>query len=228
MKFTYYGHSAGLVEAGEHRILIDPFLQGNPLSPVFPHDVKCDTIVLTHGHEDHFGDTVEIAKATDATVVATVELARFCAGKGLKTQEMNLGGEVSFGFGTIKLVPAFHSSSYVDEDGRSVYLGMPAGVVIKSDRSTLYHAGDTALFGDMKLIGDMNSIDVALVPIGDTYTMGVNDAVEAVGMLRPKKVVPIHYNTFAPIEADPQRFAQKCTEIGVEVLILEPGGSLTL
>jgi L-ascorbate metabolism protein UlaG (beta-lactamase superfamily) len=226
MKFTFYGHSAGLVEAGDHRILFDPFLQSNPLSPVFPQNVTCDTIILTHGHEDHFGDTVEIAKANDATVVATVELARYCASKGVRTHEMNIGGEASFPFGTVKLTPAWHSSSLTQEDGTCIYLGMPTGVVLKSDRSTLYHAGDTALFGDMKLIGEMNSIDLALVPIGDNYTMGVSDAAEAVGLLRPRKVVPIHYNTFPLIEVDPQAFAQRCTEVGAEPHILEPGASI--
>ncbi|MGF1485310.1 MAG: metal-dependent hydrolase [Opitutales bacterium] len=226
MKFTYYGHAAGLVEANEQRVVIDPFLQGNPLSPVFPNDVLCDFIVLTHGQADHFGDTVEIAKANDATVIATVELAEYCASKGLKAHGMNLGGEAVFPFGTVKLVQAFHSSSFTEEDGRTLYLGMPAGVLIKSDRSTLYHAGDTALFGDMKLIGDLNSIDVALLPIGDNYTMGVGDAIEAVGMLRPRIAVPIHYNTFPVIEADPQRFARRCSEIGVEASVLEPGRTL--
>lgn len=226
MKLTYYGHSACLLQTVGHRLLFDPFLSGNPLCPVDPESVECDYILLTHGHADHVGDTALIAKNNDATVIATYELANFVAQKwGLKTHPMNLGGGFRFPFGKLRLTPAFHSSSYPDEDGNPIYLGMPGGFLLHADHRCVYHAGDTALFSDMELLGDFNTIDLALLPIGDNFTMGPNEAMKALEMLRPKAVLPIHYNTFPVIEQDVFAFADRVSQRGVGVYPLQPGES---
>jgi len=226
MKLHYYGHSACLLECGTHRVLIDPFLKGNPLASILPDQVKCDYILLTHGHNDHVGDTVEIAKANDATVVAVYELAHYLQAQGCKVHPLGTGGRAAFPFGYVKLTPAVHSSSYTDEAGVVHHTGSATGLLISMEHQTVYHAGDTALFGDMKLMGEMNKIDLAMLPIGDNFTMGVHDAAEAVGMLRPKHVVPMHYNTWPPIEVDPQKFAEKVDELGVDCHVMAPGDTL--
>lgn len=227
MKLTYYGHSACLLQTASHRLLFDPFLSGNELCPVDPQSVQCDYILLTHAHADHVGDTALIARNNDATVIATFELADFVARKwGLKTHPMNLGGGFAFPFGKVRLTQAFHSSSYPGEDGTPVYLGMPAGFLIHADHRCVYHAGDTALFGDMQLLGDFNDIDLALLPIGDNFTMGPNEAMKAQEMLRPKAVVPIHYNTFALIRQDVYAFADRLSQRGVGAYPLQPGESI--
>ncbi len=232
MKITYFGHSAFLTETTSQRFLIDPFLNGNPLSPRKYHGLKCDYILLTHAHMDHFGDTVEIAKENpEAFIVATWELAQYCAAKGLNVLHMNLGGKMKLGSAEVQLTIAHHSSSLPLEDGQtgqSLYLGNPAGIILKVDGFTLYHAGDTSIFLDMKLIGEMNSIDVAMLPIGDIFTMGIDEAVKAAEFLKPKLVVPIHYNTFEPIRVDATDFAKKVEKVGIKSKILNPGEVLTL
>ncbi len=194
MKITYLSHSCFLIETGPHRLLIDPFLSGNPKAPLTPEAVKCDTILISHGHNDHVGDAVAIAKRNGATIVGTYELAVFCSKQGVsKVHPMNIGGSHRFPFGTVKLTLAHHSAGYQAGDGHFHYLGDPYGFLIGAEGRTVYHSGDTALFLDMQLIGQMNRIDVALLPIGDNFTMGVDDAVKAVEFLQPRIVVPMHY-----------------------------------
>lgn len=227
MKLTYFGHSACLLQATSHRLLFDPFLSGNALCPVDPESVRCDYILLTHGHADHVGDTVQIAKNNDATVIATFELATFLEQKwGLKVHPMNIGGGHAFPFGRVRMTQAFHSSSYPNENGEPIYLGMPGGFMVHADSRCVYHAGDTALFGDMHLLGLTNSIDLALLPIGDNFTMGPNEAMQSLELLHPRAVVPIHYNTFPMIQQDVYAFADRVSQRGVGVYPLQPGESV--
>lgn len=226
MNISYHGHSVVYVQTATHRILIDPFITGNKLCDLNPDTVEADVILLTHGHGDHVGDTIEIAKRTGAQVIAIVELAEYLSQKGCKTHGMNIGGGYQFDFGHVKYTQAFHSSSYTDEDGTSIYTGMPAGFLLTIDGKTIYHVGDTGLFSDLKLIGDRNDIDVAFIPIGDNFTMGPEDALVAAEWINAKKVVPIHYNTFPVIEQDPVVFVQQL-KTG-EGTVMKPGDSLKL
>jgi L-ascorbate metabolism protein UlaG (beta-lactamase superfamily) len=197
-------------------------LTGNPVAAAKPEDIKSDYIILTHGHDDHFGDTESIAKKNKAKVIACFELAMFCAKKGLDVCDLGVGGSRKFDFGRVKFTIAHHGGGHGHY--AEIYTGPPSGVLLTLAGKTLYHSGDTALFYDMKLIGEMNQIDIAFLPIGDNYTMGIDDAVKAVEFLRPKKVVPIHFNTFDVIAQDPKKFAKKVK--GAEVVILNPGDSI--
>lgn len=226
MKISYHGHSVVKIVTGGKTILIDPFINGNSLTDLKVEDERPDVILLTHAHNDHVGDTVELAQKNDAKVVAPVELANFLGTFGLDTIGMNLGGSKKFEFGTVKYTKAFHSSSYTTVDGDVIYGGMPAGILFKSEGRTIYHAGDTELFGDMELIGSRNEIDVAFLPIGDFFTMGPEDAAYAAQLLKAKSVVPIHYNTFPPIKQDPQEFKKMVKDS--EVRILEAGDSFDI
>ncbi|MFD1206958.1 MULTISPECIES: metal-dependent hydrolase [Sporosarcina] len=226
MKISYHGHSIVKIDTKGKTILFDPFITGNGLTDLKVEEEKPDVILLTHGHNDHVGDTIELAKKNDAFVIAPVELANYLGSLGLQTHGMNIGGAKEFDFGTVKYTQAFHSSSYTTEDNEVIYAGMPAGILFKAEGKTIYHAGDTSLFGDMKLIGDRNPIDVAFLPIGDNFTMGPEDAATAVEFLNPKLTVPIHYNTFPPIKQDPQKFKELVETH--EVKIMEAGDSLNL
>lgn len=227
MKLTFLGHSSVLLETAGGRILVDPFLTGNPVAIHKAEEIECEFIALTHAHEDHFGDTLEIAKRNSATVIATAELAAYCAANGCKAHGMNLGGGFQFAFGRLELTVAWHSSSLAMDGGQNFrYLGNPAGLYFQIEGKRIYHAGDTALFSDMKLIGDKGPLDLALLPIGDNFTMGVEDAVTALEWLQPKKAIPIHYNTFPPIQASPEAFKNGGKRHGVDVHILQPGDSL--
>lgn len=206
-RLQYLSHSAFAVEAGGKRLLIDPFFTGNPKAPAEAKDYDPDYILVSHGHGDHLGDTVSIARASGATVIASNELAVWCARNGCKAHPMHIGGGWNFDFGRVKLTIAHHGSAVESDERGWEYTGNPCGFLITAEGKTLYHAGDTALFYDMKLIGEMNAIDLALLPIGDNFTMGVDDAIKAVELLRPRCVVPMHYNTFEMIKSDPQRFA---------------------
>jgi L-ascorbate metabolism protein UlaG (beta-lactamase superfamily) len=228
MNITYHGHSCVQLESGGKSVVIDPFLSGNPLAVAKPEDIRCDVILLTHGHSDHILDTETIARKNGATVVATFELASHFEGKGLKTIGMNIGGTVDLGFATAKMIQAFHSSSVTLEDGTVLYAGMPGGFIIRWDGKTVLHSGDTGLFSDMDMIGRRHDIDLAFLPIGDLFTMGPDDALQAAAWLRAKAVVPIHYNTFPPIRQDAKAFAERLQAQGQRGVVLAPGESFAL
>ncbi|MCG3420178.1 metal-dependent hydrolase [Oceanobacillus jordanicus] len=209
MKVSYHGHSVVKVETATQTILFDPFISGNEACDLNADTIKADVILLTHGHNDHVGDAFEIAKRSNALVVAPNELAEYLGNKGLRTHPMHIGGKHTFEFGQVKFTQAFHGSAYTQEDGSTVYTGMPAGILLTIDGKTIYHVGDTGLFSDLKLIGEMNDIDVAFVPIGDNFTMGPEDALVAAKWINAKTTVPVHYNTFPVIEQNPATFAEK-------------------
>jgi L-ascorbate metabolism protein UlaG (beta-lactamase superfamily) len=223
----YFGHSACEVSEGDTRVLIDPFLTGNSLATVRPDELSPTAILLTHGHNDHVGDTVSIAKRSGATIVSIYEIAAWLQKQGLNTHGMSTGGAYQFTWGWVKLTQAWHGSTYVEENGTYHALGTPTGVLLRLGGRLLYHAGDTGLFGDMALVG-RHGIDLALLPIGDNFTMGPDDAIEAVRLLQPKAVVPIHYNTFPVIQQDARTWAQRVeAETGTRCVPLDPGGTLT-
>ncbi len=224
-KLTYLGHSAFLLEADGHTVAVDPFLTGNPAASHAADDIHPEAILLTHAHGDHVGDTVAIAKRTGATVVATNELGIWLQQQGVEQAiAANHGGTVAIPGGSVKLTPAWHTSAYQVGDG-FVAVGLPAGLVVRLGGKTVYFAGDTALFGDMRLIGD-EGLDVAVIPIGDHFTMGPADAVRAAEFLRAGTVVPCHFDTFPPIEQDEAAFARAVEEkTSSRCVPLKPGTS---
>ena len=219
---TFLGHSCVLLEDGPARLIIDPFLSGNPVAAARPDQIDVGWILVSHGHSDHLGDAIAIAHRTGATIIAAHELACFCARAGAKTHGMHIGGAHAFDFGRVKLTIAHHGGGCGDD--ASLYTGPAVGFLVTLGGRTVYHSGDTALFYDMKLIGEMNAIDLAFLPIGDNYTMGIEDAAKAVELLRPRRVVPMHYGTFPLVDADPRAFAARVENAAV--VILEPGQSL--
>jgi L-ascorbate metabolism protein UlaG (beta-lactamase superfamily) len=224
VKLTYYGHACFMVEGAGKKILIDPFITDNPLSPVKKEQLDADYIVVTHGHGDHLGDSVEIAKSSDATIISNFEIASYVEKQGCKMHPLHIGGAWQFDFGTAKLTIAHHGSCLPDGS----YGGSPAGVVLELDGKSVYHAGDTALFYDMKLIG-RGKVDVALLPIGDNFTMGPEDALEAVKLIEPSVVIPMHYDTFDIVKQDPAAF-KASVEKGTKssCVVLKPGESYEL
>ena len=225
MKLKYFSHSAfQITTSAGKRILIDPFLSGNPTAPVKAEDVKADYIVLTHAHGDAIGDSFEIAKRCNSTFICVNELAEYCKSKGFNAHNMHIGGGHNFEFGRVKFTIAHHGSLTPDNH----YGGEPAGVLITADRKTVYHTGDTGLFYDMKLIGEMNPIDYMLLPIGDNFTMGITDAVKAVEFVSPKLAIPMHYNTFPVIEADPHQFKKLVEDKGLKARVLSFGEEIEL
>jgi L-ascorbate metabolism protein UlaG (beta-lactamase superfamily) len=228
LTITWHGHSAFGLEADGRTVLIDPFISGNPAAKANASSLAANTILLTHAHNDHVGDTVAIAKRTGATVIATFELANYVESQSVKhVIGGNHGGTIRFDGGSTKFTPAWHTSSYTDGEDVAAP-GLPAGHVVRFGGKTIYFAGDTALFLDMQLIAE-EGLDAAVIPIGDHFTMGPADAVKAAKMLRAGTVIPCHFNTFAPIKQDPQQFKRDVEAATAStVLVLEPGGSATL
>ncbi|MBV9106426.1 MAG: metal-dependent hydrolase [Verrucomicrobia bacterium] len=227
MKFTYLGHAAGYLETASERFLFDPFLTGNPKASIRADRIDPTYILVTHGHSDHVGDSVAISKRTGAPIITTFELSQWLEAQKAKVESLNHGGSQDFSFGRITITIAFHSSSVTEEGGRPLYLGEPAGIVLETEGRTIYHAGDTALFSDMRLIGDETPIDLALLPIGDRFTMGPKQAKKAVEFLRPKHVVPIHHGTFPALTGDPHEFVKLAKGTGAEIHVLQPGESMS-
>jgi len=225
MKLKYFSHSAFQITTNDGKvILIDPFLDDNPTSPVKADDVTADYIVITHAHGDHVGDAFKIAGKSDCLIIANNEIANYVAGKGYKAHNMHIGGGYNFDFGRVKLTIAHHGS--ITPEGE--YGGEPCGVVLSIDGKDIYHTGDTGLFLDMKLIGELNEIDYMLCPIGDNFTMGIDDAVKAVEFVNPKTVIPMHYNTWPIIAADPNEFKTKVEAAGKNCRVLEFGEEIEL
>ncbi|KPG87953.1 MULTISPECIES: metal-dependent hydrolase [Staphylococcus] len=228
MKLSFHGQSTIYFESNDKKVIVDPFISGNDKSDLDEQTLDVDYIILTHGHGDHFGDVVELANRNHATVIGSAEVQGYLTTyHGIEhAHGMNIGGKYQFDFGTVKFVQSFHSSSYTNEDGIPVYLGMPMGVIIEAEGKTIYHAGDTGLFSDMKLIAERHPVDVCFIPIGDNFTMGIEDASYAINeFIKPKISVPIHYNTFPLIEQDPQKFKEAVSQ--GEVQILQPGDEVT-
>ena len=237
MKIQFHGHACFSIitedywgnfhEIGKH-LLIDPFITGNPIAKISADELNPDYILLTHGHHDHIGDTVNIAKRTGCKVICVPEIANYLHRKGVtNTHGMNIGGSYQFEFGIVKMTSALHSSS-LEEDGQTIYMGNPAGFLIKAEGKTIYHAGDTGLSHEMTLLGNANRIDVAMLPIGGNYTMDVNDAMLAARALRAKQIIPMHYNTFPTIEQNENFYANQLLNFGILSTVLKPGESLEL
>jgi L-ascorbate metabolism protein UlaG (beta-lactamase superfamily) len=220
MEVRFLGHACfTLSDGGDTTVLIDPFLTSNPKAAIAAEDVAATTILLTHGHGDHLGDTVEIAKRTGATVVAITEIAGELGEEGLDVRDTNLGGTEKFDWGTVKLVPALHTSTTPKGT-----VSAPAGLVVNFQDTVVYHLGDTALFSDLQLVGKRAPIDIALMCIGGHYTMDRTDAVQAASLVGAKTVIPCHYNTFPLVETEADAFKSDVeSATGSNVVILEPG-----
>jgi L-ascorbate metabolism protein UlaG (beta-lactamase superfamily) len=219
MEIRFLGHACFELSDGDETVLIDPFLTGNPKAAISAEDATATHILLTHGHADHIGDTVAIAKRTEAPVVAIVELANEIGEEGVQVHDPNLGGTVKFEWGWVKLVPAWHTSTTPKGT-----VNTPAGLLINFKDTVVYHLGDTSLFSDLQLVGKRTPIDVALVCIGGHYTMDSTDAVDAVQLVGAKTVIPCHYDTFPPIQADAAAFKSDVeSATGSGVVVLEPG-----
>jgi L-ascorbate metabolism protein UlaG (beta-lactamase superfamily) len=219
MDIRYLGHSCFALSDGDTTVLIDPFLTGNPKAAISADDVAATDILLTHGHVDHIGDAVAISKRTSAPVTAIVELAMEVAEEGVDIHDPNLGGTVKFDWGSVKLVPAWHTSTTPKGT-----VNTPAGLLINFKDTIVYHLGDTCLFSDLQLVGKRSPIDYALMCIGGHYTMDRVDAVDAAALVGAKTVIPCHYNTFPPIETDAETFKSDVEKSGAaHVVVLDPG-----
>ena len=222
---TFLGHSTFSIQHGSYLILIDPFLTGNPQATTSAADLNPTHIVLTHGHGDHVGDTVDIAKRTGAQVIANFEICEWLQKQGVSNvHPQHIGGGFNHDFGRLKLTTALHGSMLPDGSNGS----MPAGLLFSLDGTTIYHAGDTGLFSDMRLIGEAG-IDLAILPIGDNFTMGPEDALRAVEFLGPKQVVPCHFDTFGYIEVDAANWVTRVTtETSASATLMQPGDQISL
>lgn len=224
MKITWHGHSNFEIRDSLDTI-IDPFFMGNPAADVSWDEVKPDILAVTHGHADHLGDAISIAKTTECQVICVNEIAKYIQSKGIDAIGANIGGSVEFDGTMYTLVPAVHSNG-IDEAGFGWDAGSPAGIVVK-DSAVIYHAGDTTLFNDMSLIRELYKPKVALLPIGGRFTMDTEMAVMATKLLKPEIVIPMHYNTFDVIRADPNRFRKRVEDdTDTEAIVMEPGDSI--
>lgn len=226
MKITYYGQSCFLAELQDKKVLFDPFITPNPLAAHIKADeIEADFILVSHGHADHTADLVPIAQRTGAKVVASFEIVEWLGNRGItNTHPMNLGGQWSFDFGKVKMVYAAHSNSLPD----GTYAGQAAGFIIQTGSKTIYYAGDTALTSEMKLFGELYTVDVAFLPIGDNFTMGVDDAVVSAKFVNTNAVVGMHYDTFGFIEVDKKAAVEKFSNAGIELHLIEIGKSYEL
>ncbi len=211
-----------LIETNQKSIVVDPFIKGNPQCPISLSDLpKIDYVLVTHGHSDHLGDTMEISKRDNATVISNFEICEYLESKGAKTHPMHIGGAFNFDFGSVKLTPAFHGSS-INDGNNVLYAGMPSGFLINSNGKKIYHAGDTGLTLEMQLLKE-EMVNVAFIPIGGNFVMDANDAVKATSFIMPKVVVPIHYNTWDIIKADAGKFKADVEKLNVQCNIMKPG-----
>lgn len=224
MKIIYYGHSCFCLEDGAHSILIDPWFKGNPVATAIPEDLSPQLILVTHGHNDHLGDAVEIANKSGGTIISTPEVCFYCGKQSAKTNPMHYGGTLALEFATVSAVPAWHSSSIALGEER-FYGGNPCGFVVRFGGKVIYHAGDTCLFGDMALIAERFALDYALLPIGDRFTMGPEDAVRAVRLLQPRAVIPMHYDTWDRIAQDATNFQKEVESCTLTKCIVMKAGS---
>lgn len=227
MRLRYFGHSCFSLESPGVRLVIDPWLTANPHGAVDPGGVPCDFVLCTHAHEDHIADALELSRRHGATIVAPYELAEHFGAQGAETIDLMPGGGVDLPWGRIQMTPAIHSSALELPGGENRAMGVASGYLIRVSGRSVYHAGDTALFGDMALIG-RGGLDLALLPIGDRYTMGPRDAVEALKLLRPRLAVPMHYDSFPTIRQNPRDFAARAAEFGHQVQVMTPGSILDL
>lgn len=224
MKITWLGHAAFLIE-GKKKILIDPFITGNPMAPVKAEEIECDIIAVTHGHGDHLGDAIPIAKRNSAPIVAIHEIARYLEKQDVQAVGMNLGGSAEVGGIKFTMVQAWHSSG-IDASDFGFSGGDPAGFIIEEEK-TIYHAGDTCLFSDMKLIGELYNPEIAMLPIGDRFTMNPETAARAASWIKAEIVIPMHYNTFPLVEQNPKEFKSFTESLcDCEVIICVPGKTI--
>jgi L-ascorbate metabolism protein UlaG (beta-lactamase superfamily) len=226
MEITYYGHACFAVKVGNYNLLFDPFITPNELAKhIKVNELSCDYVLISHGHEDHLADAENILKRTNSTIISNYEIATWFAAKGIKNYHpMNFGGQWNFDFGSVKFVKAEHSSVLPD----GTYGGNPGGFMVKTKTGNFYYAGDTALHYDMKLIGEYEKLDFAVLPIGDNFTMGIDDAIKAADFINCNKIVGVHYDTFPYIKINKEAAIKKFAAAGKELILLKIGESLII